>query len=74
MKIKPKHKNILKIPVAHGDGRYYADEKTLDQLEKNKQVLYRYCNEKGLYNEDCSPNGSITILPGFVMKKEMFSV
>ena len=36
----------LKIPIAHGEGRYFADEKTLDALETNGQVLYRYCDEK----------------------------
>ena len=40
----------LKIPVAHGEGRYYADENVLDELEANGQVLYRYCDEQGEYN------------------------
>jgi phosphoribosylformylglycinamidine synthase subunit PurQ / glutaminase len=38
---------IYKIPVAHGEGRFYADEKTLDQLEANEQVIFYYCDETG---------------------------
>src|SRR6516165_5728288 len=37
----------MKIPVAHGEGRYFADAATLDALETNDQVIYRYCDEKG---------------------------
>src|SRR5580704_17551041 len=37
----------LKMPIAHGEGRYYADEKLLDELEENSQVIYRYCDEHG---------------------------
>ena len=40
--------NRLKIPVAHGEGRYYADENVLDELEANNQVIFRYCDEKGI--------------------------
>ncbi|HEY2725919.1 MAG TPA: phosphoribosylformylglycinamidine synthase I, partial [Parafilimonas sp.] len=45
--LKNKEGDIYKVPVAHGDGRYFADDKTLDELENNKQVLYYYCDEKG---------------------------
>ena len=38
---------VYKVPIAHGEGRYYADEKTLDQLEANGQVIFYYCDEKG---------------------------
>lgn len=57
-------KKALKIPVAHGDGRFYANEKTLHHLENNKQILYRYCNEEGLFNQDYSPNGSMNNIAG----------
>jgi phosphoribosylformylglycinamidine synthase I len=57
-------KNILKIPVAHGEGRYFAGEKVLDRLKNNKQIIYRYCNLEGLYNVDYSPNGSVNNIAG----------
>lgn len=54
----------LKIPVAHGEGRYYADEKTLDQLEANNQVIYRYCDEQGNVTAEANPNGAIRNIAG----------
>lgn len=55
---------VLKIPVAHGEGRYYADDKTLDALEHNGQVVYRYCNADGVVDEDSNPNGSVRNIAG----------
>lgn len=49
---------IYKLPVAHGEGRYYADEKTLDGLAQNNQVLLRYCDEAGNLTPQSNPNGS----------------
>ena len=54
----------LKIPIAHGEGRYYADEKTLDQLEANGQVIYRYADENGNSNTAANPNGSLRNIAG----------
>ena len=48
----------LKIPIAHGEGRFHADDATLDQLEKNNQVLFRYCTETGIVSADANPNGA----------------
>lgn len=55
---------VLKIPIAHGEGRYYADEKTLQTLESNGQVLYRYCDESGNITEAANPNGAINNIAG----------
>lgn len=55
---------IYKIPIAHGEGRYYADEKTLDDLEKNGQVIFRYCDEFGTVNDEGNPNGAIRNIAG----------
>ncbi|MBL7764192.1 MAG: phosphoribosylformylglycinamidine synthase subunit PurQ [Chitinophagaceae bacterium] len=55
---------IYKIPIAHGEGRYYADEKTLDVLEKNNQVIYKYCDEYGNINEVGNPNGAMRNIAG----------
>jgi phosphoribosylformylglycinamidine synthase I len=52
------------IPIAHGEGRYYADEKTLDALEANGQVLFRYANAAGDVTEAANPNGSARNIAG----------
>ena len=50
--------SVLKIPVAHAEGRFFADEKTLDSLEENDQVLFKYCDENGDVLPEANPNGS----------------
>lgn len=55
---------VLKIPIAHGEGRYYTDEKTLKTLEDNQQILFRYCDEQGNVVEEANPNGSIKNIAG----------
>ncbi len=62
--IKDQSSNIYKIPVAHGEGRYYADEKTLAQLEANGQVIFRYCDENGKETPGSNPNGAINNIAG----------
>lgn len=54
----------LKIPVAHGEGRYFANEATLEQLEMHRQIIYRYCDEKGSINSAANPNGAIHNIAG----------
>jgi len=55
---------IYKIPIAHGEGRYHADEKTLDALEANDQVIFRYCDENGNIVPGANPNGAIRNIAG----------
>ena len=62
--ISDKTGSIYKIPIAHGDGRYYADDALLDQLENNKQVIFRYCNDSGLVENFCNPNGACRNIAG----------
>jgi len=62
--IKDVQDKIYKIPIAHGEGRYYADDATLDVLEKNNQVLFRYCDEKGNVVPEANPNGSVRNIAG----------
>ena len=62
--IKGNSDDIYKIPVAHGEGRYYADEQTLNELEANGQVIFRYCDENGKINEAANPNGAIRNIAG----------
>jgi phosphoribosylformylglycinamidine synthase I len=60
----PLTKETYKIPIAHGDGRYYADDKTLDELEKNGQILFHYSSEAGLIENFCNPNGACRNIAG----------
>ena len=55
---------VLKIPVAHGDGRYYASEKVLNELEANDQILFRYCDEKGNIDPLYNVNGAVRNIAG----------
>ncbi|MCB9308028.1 MAG: phosphoribosylformylglycinamidine synthase subunit PurQ [Lewinellaceae bacterium] len=48
----------LKIPIAHAEGRYFADRATLDALEQNDQVLFRYCTPEGAISPEANPNGA----------------
>jgi phosphoribosylformylglycinamidine synthase subunit PurQ / glutaminase len=57
-------KRIYKIPIAHGEGRYFAEEKILDELEANNQVLFYYCDEKGKITSAANPNGAIRNIAG----------
>jgi phosphoribosylformylglycinamidine synthase I len=66
---KNENRDILKIPVAHGDGRYFASEDVLKKMEEQQQVLYRYCNIDGLFGVDYSPNGSINNIAGICNKE-----
>lgn len=53
-----------KIPIAHGEGRYYADNATIQKLNDNNQILFRYCTEEGDVNEAVNPNGSLENIAG----------
>jgi phosphoribosylformylglycinamidine synthase I len=54
----------LCIPIAHAEGRYYADDQTLDALDSGGQVLFRYCNAEGNLTEESNPNGSARHIAG----------
>ena len=55
---------VYKIPIAHGEGRYYASEEVLDELEANGQVLFRYCDENGNITDEANPNGTSRNIAG----------
>ncbi|MCY7328694.1 MAG: phosphoribosylformylglycinamidine synthase subunit PurQ [Saprospiraceae bacterium] len=59
----------LKIPIAHAEGRFYADEKTLDALEQNNQVLFRYCTPSGEVTAAANPNGAARNIAGICNEK-----
>ncbi len=65
----------LKIPIAHGEGRFHADEATLNELEANGQVIFRYCNEQGELEASANPNGAIRNIAGISNKtKNVFGM
>jgi phosphoribosylformylglycinamidine synthase I len=66
--IKSESSQPLMLPIAHGEGRYYADEKALDELESNDQVIYRYCDADGNINPAANPNGSLRNIAGICNK------
>ncbi len=55
---------IYQIPIAHGEGRYFIDPRGLEDLKRNNQVLFRYCNKNGDVHEDFVPNGSLNGIAG----------
>ena len=60
---------VLKIPVAHGEGRFFASEADLEEIEKNNQVIYSYCDQDGEIHIDHSPNGSVKSIAGISNKQ-----
>lgn len=58
----------LKIPIAHAEGRYYADEQTIVEMQKNDQILFKYCNENGEITEAANPNQSLLNIAGICNK------
>ncbi|MEJ7912306.1 MAG: phosphoribosylformylglycinamidine synthase subunit PurQ [Chitinophagaceae bacterium] len=66
--IKDAGEQVYRIPIAHGEGRYYADAVTLNALEQNGQVLFRYSNEGGENTPAANPNGSARNIAGICNK------
>ena len=60
---------VLKIPVAHGEGRYHADAETMAMLKANNQIVFRYCNEKGEIHLHSNPNGATDNIAGICNKE-----
>lgn len=66
--IKNEEGKALKIPVAHGEGRYFADDTTLNELEANNQVIFHYCDENGNVDTAHNPNGAVRNIAGIKNK------
>ncbi len=60
---------VLKIPIAHGDGRFYADAETLAELEANDQILFKYCQPNGEIAAEANPNGAVDNIAGICNKQ-----
>lgn len=59
-------KQVLRIPISHGEGRYFVDDATLKRLEEDRLVAFRYCSEDSELNLDANPNGSLNSIAGIV--------
>lgn len=79
--IKPDNENTVltslldknrayKIPIAHAEGRYYADEGSLKAMRQNDQILFRYSDENGVISADANPNGSVENIAGVCNEKK----
>jgi phosphoribosylformylglycinamidine synthase I len=66
---KGKKGQVLKIPIAHFDGNYYAPPEVLQDIEKNKQVIFRYADEKGRLSEEANVNGSLNCIAGLMNRR-----
>jgi phosphoribosylformylglycinamidine synthase I len=60
---------VIRIPVAHHDGNYYADDETLNALEGDGRVAFRYCNDNGEPTDDANPNGSLKNIAGILNER-----
>jgi phosphoribosylformylglycinamidine synthase subunit PurQ / glutaminase len=60
---------IIRLPIAHAEGNYFADEKTLDRLEGEGQIVFRYCNSEGKVAPETNPNGAQRSIAGVSDKK-----
>lgn len=60
---------VLDIPIAHKDGNYFADEATLQKLQKNNQIVFKYCDRDGKITSDSNPNGSLHNIAGICNQK-----
>ena len=60
---------ILRVPIAHGEGNYYCSTEVMEELEENAQVVFRYCTSEGLESQEANPNGSIDNIAGIINKQ-----
>ncbi|MCZ6536188.1 MAG: phosphoribosylformylglycinamidine synthase subunit PurQ [Chloroflexi bacterium] len=60
---------VLRIPISHGEGNYYADDATIDDLESNGRVVLRYCTPQGEATSQSNPNGSLRNIAGIVNRE-----
>lgn len=66
--IKGNNCQVLKVPIAHGEGRYFASEEVMNDLQKNKQIIFQYCDEEGNVSDVTNPNGTLMNIAGIKNK------
>lgn len=62
-------KQVLNIPIAHGEGNYFIDPDGLKKLQDNDQIVFRYCSEKGELGKSYNPNGSVDHIAGIINRE-----
>ncbi len=60
---------VIKVPIAHGEGNYYCDQATLERMTANRQIVFRYCNQNGETTAEANPNGSLENIAGICNEK-----
>lgn len=65
---KLEKQQVIKIPVAHGEGNYFTDPDTLKRLQDNQQIIFRYCEPDGSITDQSNPNGSLDNIAGICNK------
>ena len=61
---------VISVPISHGEGNYFADSATLDEIEKNNQVIFRYSSPEGCIDRENNPNGSLNNIAGIYNEKQ----
>ena len=59
---------VLKVPISHGEGNYYADHETINSILDDNQIVFRYCDEFGEVTAESNPNGSLNNIAGIINK------
>jgi phosphoribosylformylglycinamidine synthase subunit PurQ / glutaminase len=62
-------KTVLRVPIAHGEGNFFADNNTVEELEAENRVVLRYCDAQGNITREANPNGSLKNIAGIVNRK-----
>lgn len=65
-----KKKNIIKLPIAHNEGNYFANNDLLKSLEDKNLIAFKYCDENGTINDNANPNGSLNNIAGILNDKK----
>lgn len=63
-----KKEEIITIPIAHGEGNYFADKNTLEELENENRIIFKYCDDNGNITKESNPNGSLNNIAGIINK------
>lgn len=61
---------LIQVPIAHGEGNYFADASTIQQLEDQDRIAFRYCDENGVVSDAANPNGSINNIAGILSESK----
>ena len=65
-----KNRDIIKLPIAHNEGNYFANDELLKNLENNNLIAFKYCNKKGNIEKNSNPNGSSNNIAGILSTKK----